>query len=334
MEKEMVEFEQQLMQLVTGKWLAQPIKLVVELGIPDLLDDAPLSCAALAEQCGCQEKSLYRVLRALAAWSVFHEEAGKVFSLAPLGACLCRGRMREVVRMFLSDWHDAAWGRLDAAVKGGEIPFEIAHKRDAFAWLAKHPRAASAYHGAQAWKAANTARFLIQAFDFSPVRDVTDVGGGSGALIAAVLEAHPHLQGCVAEQPGVLAQARVIVKEQYLSGRCRLVACDFLDSVPGGSDCYLLANVLHDWDDARCRTILGNCQAAMGDGGFLLVLEMFLPPCNQPSVVPLLDLEMLVMGNGRERTRQEYCALLDGCGFRVEQCSEDADLGLLVGVPA
>jgi hypothetical protein len=151
---------------------------------------------------------------------------------------------------------------------------------------------------------------------------VVDVGGGQGVLLQRVLEAHPHLYGVVFDRPGVTEAARTRLAEAGLSRRCEVVGGDFFAGVPAGGDAYVLSWILHDWDDEAAARILRNCRAAMSDDGRLLVLELVLSPPNEPHpptaadrLARTLDLEMLAVVGGRERTEAEFRALFGRAGF-------------------
>ncbi len=308
-----------MMQMIAAKWISGPIYVVAHLGIADILAVGPKPIEQIAEERGAHAPYLYRVMRALASVGIFVEQDDRVFALTPLAECLRTGAMRSIALFLLSDWHDQAWERLADCVKTGEIPFEQAHGMPCFEWLEQHPEAARVFHEANAVKAAGSHSAIIEAYDFSEIGTLTDVGGGYGALLMRILEANPHMKGVVADRPPTLAAARRAIREGGLEDRCSVVECDFFKEVPPGSDAYLLSHILHDWDDERCRVILQNCRKAMGPDGRLLVVEMVVPPGNTFSIAKLLDIEVLVMGGGRERTADEFRGLLEGSGFHLKR---------------
>jgi hypothetical protein len=170
---------------------------------------------------------------------------------------------------------------------------------------------------ANAVRTAASAPSIFDAYDFSGAGVVIDVGGGKGALLTAILEGNPGVRGVIADIPAVAAEARDIVKARGMEGRCSISECDFFRRVPEGGDIYILSNILHDWDDRRCLTILGNIREVMGDGSRLLVIEMIVPPGSEFSIAKLLDLEMFVLSGGKERTEGEYEDLLRRAGLEV-----------------
>jgi hypothetical protein len=309
----------QLMKFIVGKWISKPIYVAAELGIADKLAKGPRSIDELARMSQTDAPTLYRVLRALASVGIFSEGRDGRFELTPMAEFLKTGMMRSMALMFNADWNDHAWGCLLDSVRTGGTAFEKAHGMSLMEWLGKNPRQAAVLHEANAVKAAHTHRVIVDAYDFSGIDTLVDIGGGYGTLMAAVLKAHPDMKGIVADRPEVVDGARRIIQEQSLDHRCTAEVCDFFHSVPPGGDAYLLSHVLHDWEDAPCHKILRNCSAAMSPGGRLLVVEMIIPPGNEPAVAKLLDLEMLVITGGRERTEEEFKTLFGACGIEMSR---------------
>ena len=184
----------------------------------------------------------------------------------------------------------------------------------AFDYFARHPEAAAVFDAAMTSRSAQENEAIAAAYDFSGLRTIVDAGGGHGSLLAAILRANPGLRGVLFDRPQVVAEARHRLDAAGLEGRWEAVAGDFFDAVPAGGDAYLLKRVIHDWDDERAVAILRNCQRAMSEGGRLLVIELVIPPGNDPSFSKLFDLLMLVQSGGQERTEAEYRTLLDAAG--------------------
>lgn len=309
----------QLMKFIVGKWIAKPIYVAAELGIADMLAEGSRSIEDLAQESRSHAPSLYRMMRALASVGIFSEAEGKRFELTPMAECLKSGAMRSVALMFNSDWSDKAWGYFMDSVKTGETAFEKAHGMAISDWLEKNPRAAEVFNEANVVKAVNSHRAIVDVYDFSGIHTLTDVGGGLGALMAEILIANPLMKGFVAEIPSVIQKARKMIRSRGLGNRCDVVECDFFKEIPAGSDGYLMSHILHDWSADQCEIILRNCHKAMKSESKLLVVEMVVPPGNQPSVAKLLDLEMLVTTGGRERTEKEFKTLLESSGFKLSR---------------
>ncbi|MGD2270762.1 MAG: methyltransferase [Desulfobacterales bacterium] len=309
----------QIMQFIAGKWISKPIYVAAELGIADMLSDGAKSVDELAEMTGAQHTALYRLMRALACVGIFSETGERCFALTPMAECLKRDAMRSIALMFLSDWHDKAWDCLLDSVKTGDIAFEKAHGKPAFEWFKDNRRAAELYYTANAIKARGSHRAIVDAYDFSDITTLTDVGGGYGTLMVEILMANPHIQGVVADLASVARIADKEIKAKNLDPRCRVMECDFFKEIPAGSDAYLLSHVLHDWDDEQCRRILKNCRRAMTPGAKLLILESVIATGNEFSIAKLLDLEVFVMGGGRERSEAEFRELFESVGFILSQ---------------
>ena len=309
----------QLMKFIVGRWISKPIYVAAELGIADMLVEGPKSIEELAQASQSHAPSLYRMMRALASVGIFYETENKRFELTPMAECLKKGAMRSVALLFNSDWSDRAWGYFMDSVKTGDTAFEKAHGMPVSDWLEKNPQAEEVFNEANAIKAVNSHRAIIDVYDFSGINTLTDVGGGIGALMAEILIANPLMNGVVADIPSVIRKARKIIRSRGIEDRCELVECDFFKTIPAGSDGYLMSHILHDWSAEQCKTILKNCHKAMKPESKLLIVEMIVPPGNQPSIAKLLDLEMLVTTGGCERTEKEFKILLETSGFKLSR---------------
>lgn len=308
-----------MMQFIVGKWISKPIHVAAKLRIADMLADGAKRIEELAEMSETHAPSLYRLMRALACVGIFSETEDRCFGLTPMAECLKTGAMRSIFLMFHSDWHDKAWDNLLHGVRTGETAFDEAHGMPIFEWLKKNPQASKVYNEANAIKAKGSHRAIIDAYDFSGISILTDVGGGYGALMAEILEANPAMNGVVADLPSVVKRARKEIEARNLGARCKVVECDFFTKIPAGSDAYLLSHVIHDWDDERCRVILKNCHKVMKSSSKLLVVEYVIPRGNEFSIAKLLDIEVFVIGGGRERTESEFRDLLESSGFRLSR---------------
>ena len=316
------EIQAQLMRLISSQWISQPIYVAAELGIAEILSEGPKAVSTIADECGACEPYLYRVLRALASVGIFIETEDGVFGLTPMAESLGSDRMRSIARMFLSGWHMRAWEYLLHSVRTGDSAFETAHGLPAFEWFDRNEDARRVFQEANAVKARNSHAAVLDVYDFSSHSLVADIGGGYGGLLFTVLEARPHLKGIIADLPVVAVEVRELIRSRHLDGRCTVAACDFFSGLPpaiGEADCLILSHVLHDWDDGKCSVILRNCARAMSSGARLLAVESIVPGKNEFSVAKLLDLEVLVMGGGRERTEEEFRMLLADAGFFMEK---------------
>jgi hypothetical protein len=309
----------QLMKFIVGRWISKPIYVAAELGIADMLAEGPKSIEQLAQASQSHAPSLYRMMRALASVGIFSEIEHKRFELTPMAEYLKTGAMRSIALMFNADWSDKAWIYFLDSIKTGDTAFEKAHGMSVSDWLEKNPRAAEVFNEANAIKAGSSHRVIVDVYDFSGIQTMTDVGGGLGILMAEILIANPLMEGIVADTPSVIQKTRKIIQARGIEDRCQAVECDFFKKIPSGSDAYLMSNILHDWPDKQCQIILTNCHRAMQKESRLLVVEMVIPPGNEPSVAKLLDLEMLVITGGRERTEAEFNNLFVSSGFKLSR---------------
>jgi cyclopropane fatty-acyl-phospholipid synthase-like methyltransferase len=210
------------------------------------------------------------------------------------------------------------FGHILDTVRTGRSGFDTEFGMGTFEHLSQNPEAAAIFDAAMSERTAAYAASVAEIYDFSVVRTLVDVGGGNGTLLVEILRRHAHLRGVLLETPTVAARAEVVHDAVDLADRCEVIAGDFFDRVPDGADCYVMANVLHDWDDARSIELLGNCRRAMTDSGRVLVVERLIPEDGSDPVPTLLsDINMLVITGGQERTNAEYGDLLRAAGLKL-----------------
>jgi tRNA A58 N-methylase Trm61 len=306
--------------MVRGAWVTLCMRATCELGLVDALDE-PRSLAQLAAQTGCDEGTLGRLLRVLVDLRLL-AQAEHQFVATPRGRVLGTGHpsaVRDLVLMQTVAPNLTAWSHLADAVRDGESVYVKLHGHSSWEWLAAHPAQQAVFNASMARRAAFQAQSILAAVDLSAARLLIDVGGGDGALVAALLAVTPQLHAIIADQPDVAASATQSLAAAGLGDRAHGQATDFFTAVPPGGDIYVLSNVVHDWDDEAAITILRNVRAAMTPASQLLVVENVLnatgrSPAQQRDV-HLVDLHMLVMFGGRERSRSEYGALLVRAGF-------------------
>jgi O-methyltransferase/methyltransferase family protein len=323
-----------LRRLVNGYQASQAIHVAATLGVADHLADGPRTSDELADAVGAHAESLYRLLRALAALGVLREEDGRRFALTPVGACLRADADEPVGRWaaFVGRpyvWR--AWDGLLDAVRTGENAFGRLHGVDAWTYRIRDPEEGAIFDRAMADLTRRSHPSTLAAFDFSPFGTVVDVGGGNGALLVALLGAHPRMRGVVLDLPHAIAAARRAIAAAGLEDRCEAVAGSFFDGVPPGGDAYVLRAILHDWDDDEAVAILRSVRAAAAPDATLVVIERDVGPPNTVPEAKLSDLNMLVVLGGRERTADEYAALLAAGGFRLAE-RHPAGFGLSVMV--
>jgi hypothetical protein len=309
-----------MLRMIACFWISRAIYIAARLGVADLLKDGPRHSEELAQAAGMHARSFYRVLRALASVGVFAEDEQGRFALTPLAATLrtdVPGSLRAFAISLLDEDHYAAWGEVMHSLKTGEVAFDHCFGMDVWQYRAGHPEAGGIFDEAMRSFSSVVNAAVVESYDFSSIGRIVDIGGGDGSLITSILQANPSVQGVLFELPHVIAGARWCIERAELTERCAVVAGDFFSSVPAGGDAYILKWVIHDWDDERGAALLRNCRQAMAEDGRLLLVEAVIPMDNSPSFHKFMDLNMLVMTGGRERTEVEYRTLLEAAGFRL-----------------
>jgi hypothetical protein len=325
-----------LTDLLTGAWKAQAIYVAAYLGLADLLAAGPRTSAELAEETGTHVPSVYRLLRALASIGIFREEEPGRFGLTPLGDRLRSDRpdSQRSLAIMMGEEHYRCWGDLLQSIRTGQTAFERLYGRPCFDYLASHPRSAQLFDEAMVGVHGVETQAMIDAYDFSPFHTLVDVGGGNGSLLTAVLQRHPRLRGVLYEQPHVIERALPGLRAAGVAERCQAVGGNFFESVPPGGDAYLMRHIIHAWNDDQALTILRNCRQAMGPQARLLLVESVIPSGNDPFFAKFLDLNMLLIPGGQERTEAEYRALYEKAGFRLTRVTgTTTEVSVIEGAP-
>jgi hypothetical protein len=324
--------------MIWGTHISRAVYVVAQLGIAELLADGAMTSAQLAQATHTHEPSLYRVLRLLASLGVVTEHANCAFSLTVLGE-----RLRTDVPASMHSWATLfglepmvrSFEPVVETVRTGTTGVELAHGIEFFELISSHPQLAHRFQAAMSERTAGFAGSLASSYDFSGMRTVADIGGGKGTLLAAILGAHRHLRGVLFDLPAVSGDAAAVLRAAGVEDRCDIVAGDFFSGVPAGADGYILANVLHDWDDARSVQILRGLRHAMTDRARVLIVERLIPS-NPLDAVPVLlsDLNMLIVTGGQERTNTEYGRLLSAVGLNLVTVQPIASpYGVIEGAP-
>jgi hypothetical protein len=306
--------------MINGFQVSQAISVAATLSIPDLLRYGARDCSALAKASGSHERSLYRLLRTLAAVGVLDEKPDRRFSLTLLGE-----HLRSDVLSSQSVWarllgrpmYYRAWSGLLDSIRTGEIAFNKVHGISVWDFRAQRPEETAAFDNAMATITDRVAEAVLLAYDFGHYTTVIDIGGGHGAFIARILRAYPALRGILFDQPHVVEHAKCSSPLSAVIDRCEIVGGNFFESVPANADAYLLKWIVHDWNDNDAVSILKSCRRAIGPGGTLIVVECLIGECNEGVEGKLMDLNMMVITGGVERTREEYASILEAAGFRL-----------------
>jgi O-methyltransferase domain/Dimerisation domain len=325
----------QMMQLTMGAMVSQAVSVAADLGVADALADGPRPVEDIAKVVGAHPPSLYRLLRALADVELFEELDGRQFATTPLGELLradTADSLRDWAVMIGRPFHRTAWTGLLDSIRTGEPAFEQMLGAPCWDYTRDHPEDGQVLDAAMTVVSSRFIAAAVEEYDFGPAGTVVDVGGGQGGLIAAILTTNPRLRGVLYDLPHVVAAQ--IVDAAGVGDRCEYVGGDFFESVPAGGDVYMLANILHDWDDERALRILRNCRAAMNPGGRVLVGERVLPDTSEPSQAKLMDLEMLVMNvrGARQRTESEFREMFASAQLRLSDVTHGDPFDLVEGI--
>ena len=308
-----------LFQMATGYWTSQAIYVAAKLGIADLLKDGPQSYVALAAATGSDAPSLFRLLRALSSVGIFSQLGKDCFALSRLAEGLRADTPASLRRMVITigEIHYQACGNLLHSVQTGSSAFLKTFGTSLFAYLRQNIDAADAFNQGMANVSSVLAYAVLMAYDFAGISSIVDLGGGQGKLLEKILQFSPNTRGTVFDTAPTIERAKQQLGDNARTRRCSYVTGDFFTSVPQGADAYILCGVIHDWDDSRAITILRNCRRAMAEKGRVLLVDMVVPDTDAVSFSKLLDLNMLAMTGGQERTKAEFRALLDAADYKL-----------------
>ena len=309
----------QLMQLTTACWASRCLHVVAELGVADALGDQPQSTEALAKATSTQPQALYRVLRLLASLGIFewrngtwnHTESSRFLrSNHPES-------LRDYVRMLGLPVFWSALEDLEHSLRTGECAFAKRHPEGVFAYLAKHPDESRIFDSAMTSKSHRDIAAILPAYGFSQFATIADIAGGRGHLLRAILKSSPKTQGILFDQPHVVAEVAPEDGEKLtvIGGNF------FTDSMPK-ADAYLLMNIIHDWPDAESIKILSSIRRAMPARARVLIIETVVPDAPGPHLSKELDIVMMALPGGMERTQEEYARLAAKCALRLERMVE------------
>jgi O-methyltransferase/methyltransferase family protein len=310
-----------LRQIITGFQASAAVHVAAQLGVSDLLVEGPRTVSDLADASATDEETLRRLLHALSTIGVYDERLDGTYANTDLGEGLrsdVAGSLRPLARTVGAAAYWAAWGNLGHSVRTGENAFEALHGIDVWTRRLHHPEENEIFNANMASLTSIVAAAVAAAYDFGDVTSVVDVGGGRGALLAAVLERYPHVTGTVFDLPHVVAEKP---PRADLAPRWSAASGSFFEEVPE-ADAYLVKSILHDWPDDRCVDILRTLRRGLRDEGVVLLVEMVLGRPGYERAAAFSDLNMLVMPGGRERTEAEFAALFAAGGLQLTRVVE------------
>jgi hypothetical protein len=303
----------------TATWL---LETVTRMNLAAVIGDRVADMTELARYYGIPPERMRRLMRAVTDLGLCAEHRPGGYALTALGGLLHPdrpGSLHHLVRLYTDPVTQRSWSSLEASLRTGRAGFVEAYGMPIFDYLADRPTLATTYHSAMSVLTARVATVAAEHIDFGRFGTVTDVGGGNGTLLREILTRHPGVRGVLVDNAEVVVQAAEQLATAGIADRCRVVAGDFFDGVPAGSDLYLLEWILHDWDDDRATMILRRCREAMPARGRLMVIERVLPVTTAPGVPKdptLSDLHMLALYGGQVRTLTEFEALFRRAGLR------------------
>lgn len=308
---------EQILKMITGGWVTQILHAAAATSLADHLHRAPMTAAAFAKAEGLDEAATSRFLNACTSLELTRRGLDGVF----IGTSLLDrlrsdhpATLRSFAIMIAARMHWAPWERFVDAVRAGRSQAEQALGADAFTYLSQSPEDERLFSEAMSNFTQIVAKEVARALDTTGASEICDIGGAEGALLMAILAQNASARGVIFDRPSVAALAAAAVVSNGLEDRISIVGGDFFHDVPE-SDVYLLKHILHDWNDEECLRILNNCHRRLRSGGRIAIIELVLADGGDPVLAPLMDLNMLVMTTGRERSFAEYAALLKAAGF-------------------
>jgi O-methyltransferase domain/Dimerisation domain len=311
-----------LIQMATAHWVSSFLYAAAKMNLADQLAERAKTAEELSQSTGAAAPSLYRLMRTLASLGLFTEDSEHRFALTSLGEPLktgAPGSVKSSVLTLAGGIFTKALDHLLYSVQTGKTGFEKAFGVPVFNWLASHPVEASMFSETMVALHGTEPPAVASAYDFSEFGTIVDAGGATGNMLSAILSHHPKPRGILFDLPHVVADAPALISAKGLMDRIKIENGSFFESVPSGGDLYLLSHIIHDWSEAQWLTILGNCRRAMRADSRLLIVEMVLPIGDAPHLGKILDVIMLAVPGGQERTEAEYRALLDKGGFRLKR---------------
>jgi O-methyltransferase domain len=325
-----------VMQVLIGAMNSAAVSAIARLGIPDHLQSGPKTIEELAHAVDARPELLFRLMRATAGLGFLTETPDGKWAQTPMSDVLrsdASQTLRHFACLIADDWHVRALGSLDETVRTGEPATDRIYGMPAFAYFEKDRKAAETFNRAMTSFSTVEAPTIAEAYDFSRVRSLTDVGGGRGFFLATILERYPDMNGTLFELPQVVHGLAGGPLEPF-KNRVRVLEGDMFKSIPPGADAYIMKRIVHDWSDEQCGKILSLCRAGVTSDGKLLIVESVVPADARYDPSKVMDLVMMLFTGGRERTEKEFSALFAASGWRLNRVIPTASpLSIIEGVP-
>lgn len=327
----------QVAQTIMGLVTSSAVSALARLGVPDQLESGPKTVDELAQTVNARPDLLYRLMRATASIGILAQTPEGTWAQTPKSDVLrtnASPTLRHLAVFLADECRTRSFGSLDETVRTEELSFDRIYGVPMFEYFEKNPVAGENFNRAMAALSSAESPAIADAYDFSGIRSVTDVGGGHGLLLTTILERHPAMTGTLYELPQVIRHMADGPTER-VKDRIRLFEGNMFESIPPGDDAYIMKRVIHDWPDELCGKILSGCRAGIRDGGTLLVVDSVVPTDGRFSPAKFMDLTMMLVVGGKERTEDEFRALLEASGWRLNRIIPTASaLSIIEGLPA
>ena len=320
---------------VAGVGYTAVIGAITRLNIPDLLQEGPLNAEQIASKTNSNADAIHRAMRAAVTLGVFSLNKRGEFANNRLSKALISGqiaRVKEFAEYFSSKSNCAAYAEFEHILKTGEEGFMKANKLDLWDWFDKYPRERETFAQMMMGVTNGEAPMIAKLYPFEEVKRICDVGGGRGSLLSELIIRYPHLEGVLFDCEGVIESAKPLLKARGVEDKIELVVGDFYQSIEPGCDVYMLKNVMHDWDDDRCKIILDNCHKVLPPGGKVLLVEILLEKNDRSNFAAFRDAHVLaVCTGGRERSRTDYEHLLKQSNFKMTRIFASPIISVIEG---
>jgi hypothetical protein len=316
-----------------GSMITQAIYVAAKLGIADILGNGPLPAEEIAQRADADPDATYRLLRLLASYSIFREQEDGRFTLTPMADALREDSpvsMRGMALLLGHPIHWEDWGQLIMAVQTGEPVLPKLHGMGGYEFLAANPEFAVAFEGGMGNLSKLETEPIAAGYDFSQFRTIVDVFGGQGALLAAILSRAQDTGGILADWRTGALKAAEFLQDAGVADRCTIETTDFFEKPPDGGDAYILKHIVHEWPEAQSLEILSNVRSVMDKNGKLLMIEFELPDGPEQHPGKLVDLWLMILMGGRERTTAQYSKLLSNAGFRLSRVIPTASAAAII----
>jgi hypothetical protein len=322
-----------LLQLTMGSIVTQAIHVAAKLDFAGILSAGPLPADEIAQRAGSHPDSTARLLRTLASLGIFTEQEDGQFGLTPMADALRADAPMSMRGMALLmghpyQWED--WGHLMDSIQTGEPVLEKLRGMGGYEFLAANPEFAEVFEGGMGTLSDLETVPIAEGYDYSQFNTIVDVFGGHGAVLAAILQRAQNTKGVLFEFRAEQLGAGQLFEEAGVADRCSLDTGGMFEKAPSGGDCYILKHIVHEWPEAKALQILKNVREAISDDGTVLLMEFVLPDGNEPHPGKLVDLWLMILMGGRERTRGQYAELLNRAGFQLTRVIQTASSAAII----